>query len=311
MRASNIPRCCLLLVALVLTSAPTVTLRAQQRAVAPANMRAALENFNGRWQGSLKSFSTLTGASRRTSALEPSATKGSGGIREEIPDRFRERYEGWKREFLSTETGRQQWALYEQSAGFTLTINIARDNHHGATTGKFKWNDEGELVGATITLGAQIDEGYPDPVYYPVMNALSWRGVSEFGTARILAATKIAHEFGHVNRAAEMDGRLYQLQNQLMPLYKRIFLSNGHNTRDPRLMKMASQMGGTSVEIWEDREYWGEANAMLYLRDRISEKGYRCVLFARIRRTVEEYAEGYAERFRQIAEAEPSLCGWH
>ena len=41
-------------------------------------------------------------------------------------------------------------------------------------------------------------------------------------------------------------------------------------------MELASQMGGTPVTIWEDREYWGETNAMLYLRDRITENGMRC-----------------------------------
>jgi hypothetical protein len=107
-----------------------------------------------------------------------------------------------------------------------------------------------------------------------------------------------------------MDAALYRLQNQLMPVYKRIFLNNGHNARDPRLLNLARQMGGTSVEIWEDREYWGEANAMLYLRDRIPGKHSRCVLFSRIRRTVEAYAEPYAERFKQIALSEPSMCGW-
>ena len=142
------------------------------------------------------------------------------------------------------------------------------------------------------------------------MNSLSWSGVSDITSGRLLAATKIAHEFGHVNRALSADGTLYRLQNQLMPVYKRIFLSNGHDTHDPRLQKLARQMGGTSVEIWEDREYWGEANAMLYLRDRILENNSRCILFSRIRQTVAAYAEPYAERFRQIAQSEPSLCRW-
>ena len=241
---------------------------------------------------------------------EPSLTSAGGGIKEEIPARFKGRYEAWKTEFVSTEFGRTQWAMYAQNRRFTLTINISTDNPHGATTGKYRWNDAGELIGATITLGSEINEGYPDPVYYPVMNSLGWSAVTFAATGNILAATKIAHEFGHVNRAASMDSDLYQLQNQLMPVYKRIFLSNGHNTQDPRLLKLARQMGGTSAEVWEDREYWGEANAMLYLRDRISERTFRCVLFSRIRRTVEAYAEPYAERFKQIAQSEPSLCGW-
>ena len=206
--------------------------------------------------------------------------------------------------------GRKQWAGYAHNTRFTLTISISRDNQHGANTGKYRWSDSGELTGATITLGCQIDEGYPDPIYYPVMNSLSWEEASHPTGRNILAATKIAHEFGHVNQAASVDGKLYQLQNQLMPVYKTIFLNNGYDLMDPRLVKLARQMGGTSAEVWEDREYWGEANAMLYLGDRISEKNFRCLLFARIKRTVEEYAESYAERFRQIAQSEPSTCGW-
>ena len=46
-------------------------------------------------------------------------------------------------------------------------------------------------------------------------------------------------------------------------------------------------MGGTPREIWEDREYWGEANAMIYLRDRFTEENLRCPLFSRIRRSVD------------------------
>lgn len=49
---------------------------------------------------------------------------------------------------------------------------------------------------------------------------------------------------------------------------------------------------------------------MLYLRDRISEKSYRCILFDRIRRSIEEYAVGYEERFRQVALAPPASCDW-
>lgn len=257
-------------------------------------------------------FVTAEGSPDRLAGVR---TKGlpvteQGGIKEEIPDRYRARYVGWRNEFLSTETGRRQWESYARSTGFTLTITVTSENLHGATTGKYRWNDAGELVGITITLGSEINQGYPDPVYYPVMNSLALDDAEQTVNGDVLAATKIAHEFGHVNQAAGTDGKLYQLQNQLMPLYKSIFLSNGHDTRDPRLVKLAKQMGGTSAEIWEDREYWGEANAMLFLRDRVSERNLRCTLFARIRRTVSEYAGSYAERFNRIAQLKPSLCGW-
>jgi hypothetical protein len=232
------------------------------------------------------------------------------GIREEIPDKYRERYLAWRSEFLATEIGRRQWSTYAQSTGFTLTITISKDRKQGAMTGKYKWSDSGELIAATITLGNQIDEGYPDPIYYPVMNSLRLGQGSRLFGGNLLAAAKIAHEFGHVNRASSADGKLYQLQNQLMPIYKRIFLNNGHDVDDPRLKSLAIQMGGTSLEIWEDREYWGEANAMLFLRDRISKQRSRCVIFSKIRQSVQKYAIGYAERFRNIAQSDPGQCDW-
>jgi hypothetical protein len=86
----------------------------------------------------------------------------------------------------------------------------------------------------------------------------------------ILAAAKIAHEFGHVNRIASIDGALRQLQNRLGRIYNRIFLSNGHNIRASRLMELAQMMGGTPLQIQIDQECWAEANALLYLRDKIT-----------------------------------------
>jgi hypothetical protein len=231
----------------------------------------------------------------------------SGGIKEVIPDRYKERYQQWKTEFLATETGRSQWESYEQTANFVLTITMSKDDRNGAGTGKYKWDDTGKLVAATITLGCRLDEGYPNPIYYPVMNALAPRESSYGINTSILAAAKIAHEFGHIKRAVTMDPTLYRLQNQLIPVYNKILLSNGRNTRDPRLVDLAHQMGGTPVEIWEDREYWGEVNAMLFLRDRITKESEQRALFNRIIRTVDLYAKNYADRFDQVAQLNTAL----
>ena len=248
---------------------------------------------------------------------EPLAEKRSGndqgkGIIEDIPEKYAARYLTWKREFLSTEAGRDQWALYQNNPHFTLRINVSRDNAEGATTGNYEWNSEGKLVAATITLGMRLDAGYPNPIYFPVMNSLVPTESSYQISGSTLAATKIAHEFGHVNRTAKVDPVLYQLQSRLMPEYNKIFLSNGRNAKDPRLVELARQIGGTPVEIWEDREYWGETNAMVYLRDRITEESLRCPLFTRIRRTVDLYAKSYETRFLEVAQAPPSerICGW-
>jgi YD repeat-containing protein len=242
----------------------------------------------------------------------PDRDDQTGGIREDIPAKYRSRYEQWKEEFLSTEAGRNQWSSYQNNPAFTLNIFVVRDNAEGATTGKYKWNDAGQLVSATITLGMRIDEGYPNPIYFPVMNSL----VPERSTDRIsgntLAATKIAHEFGHVNRTKKADAAVYQLQTQLIPQYNKIFLGNGRNPNDPRLMELAQRIGGTPVQIWEDREYWGEVNAMMYLRDRVTDESMRCSLFNRIRHSVDLYAKNYEPRFLEIARANPTkkVCGW-
>ncbi len=246
------------------------------------------------------------------SAAGPDRDDLIGGIREDIPVKYRSRYNQWKAEFLSTEAGRNQWSSYQNNPNFTLHITVARNNAEGATTGKYKWNDAGQLVSATITLGVRIDEGYPNPIYFPVMNSL----VPEESANRIggntLAATKIAHEFGHVNRTVKTDAAVYQLQTQLMPQYNDIFLSNGRNAKDPRLLELAQRIGGTPVQIWEDREYWGEVNAMMYLRDRVTDESMLCSLFSKIRHSVDLYAKDYEPRFLEIVRANPTrkVCGW-
>lgn len=234
------------------------------------------------------------------------------GIKEDIPSKYLARYEAWKAEFLSTEIGREQWANFKSDPNFTLTITISRENAEGATTGAYRWNDQGALVAATIALGVRLDEGYPNPIYFPVMNSLVPTESLSRIDANTLAATKIAHEFGHVKRTSQVDSAVYQLQSQLIPQYNKIFLSNGRNAKDPRLVEIETKIGGTPVRIWEDREYWGEANAMVYLRDRFTDERMRCALFSKIRHSVDLYAKSYEPRFLEIVRATPNqkTCGW-
>jgi len=88
------------------------------------------------------------------------------GIKEEVPEKYANRYREWKEEFLSTEAGRDQWASYQNNPTFLLTIAVSRDNAEGATTGNYEWNSAGQLVAATITLGIRLDAGYPNPIYF-------------------------------------------------------------------------------------------------------------------------------------------------
>lgn len=253
----------------------------------------------------------LRGGSREK-AVKPLPRSGDAGIREIIADKYKKKYEAWKTEFLSSETGRSEWDAYERSDRFLLTITISDENARGGGTSKYKWDESGELIAATITLGGKISEGYPSPIYYPVMNSLAPGNSSYEGNGSILAAAKIAHEFGHVIRMSKTNPAVYRLQTQLIPMYNSILLSNGRDTRDSRLVEMAQKMGGTPVEIWEDREYWGEVGAMRFLRDITAKQSNQCALFNRIRVFVELYAKPYRDRFVEVAGASsPSYgCSW-
>ncbi len=249
-----------------------------------------------------------------TAASVPAHAAGAsrGGIREVVPDKFAARYGEWKKEFLSTETGRSQWQTFERDPQFTLTVVVSNENPQGGGTGGYKWDSSGKLVAATITLGSRLDEGFPDPIYFPVMNSLLPYASTHEAGDHLLAAAKIAHEFGHLIRTTQTDPALYQLQSQLIPVYNKILLSNGRDTGDAKLVELARRMGGTPVEIWEDREYWGETNAMLFLRDRIADGQTLCGLFGRIRQTVGLYAKSYEGRFFEVARTAPlpGRCGW-
>jgi hypothetical protein len=235
-------------------------------------------------------------------------TPTDGGIREEVPDKYKERFEKWKAELLSTEFGRQQWDSYANNKQFVLTITVSDKRGKGAGTDKYMWNDEGKFVGAAITLGDEIDKGYPNPIYYPVMNSLSTGDTSYSISGKILAATKMSHEIGHVNQTATANRSSLQLQNKLMPVYISIFLKNGRDTNDKKLVDLAQQMGGTPVEIWESREYWSEVNSMLYLKERISKENFYCFVFNKIKRNLEQYAKDYEQRFDQYSEFSSSPC---
>lgn len=224
-----------------------------------------------------------------------------GGIREDVPRQYRDRYEKWKAELLSTEFGRRQWYAYATNPSFVLTIRVSRGKDKGAGTDRFQWDEQGNFVGATITLGHQIDEGYPNPIYYPVLSSLSSDATSYLISGRILAATKLSHELGHVNQTASANAAMIEKQSKLIPEYTSIFLKNGHNIRDRKLIELAEEIGGTPIEIWESREYWSEVTAMKYLKERIRNEAFYCFVFNKIRINVQTYARDYVDRFEPAA----------
>src|SRR5215203_725487 len=235
-------------------------------------------------------------------------TPTNGGIREDIAEKYKERFEKWKEELLSTDFGREQWETYAANKNFILTLTMSDKRGQGAGTDKYMWDESGNFVGATITLGSKIDKGYPDPIYYPVMNSLSPNENVYSTSGNLLAATKIVHEIGHVNQTAKANRETLATQNKLMPQYIAIFLKNGRNTRDTELVELAEKMGGTPVEIWENREYWSEVTAMSYLKEKISKENFYCHVFNKIRYNIEQYAKDYEERFEEVTALPGSSC---
>lgn len=228
------------------------------------------------------------------------------GIKEDIPKKYREKFQKWKDEFLSTELGREQWKFYAEHKNFLLTIKISGDKKQGAKTDEYLWDEKGNFIGATITLGSKPEKGFPDPVYYPVMNSLA-SGKNPFYSVEgdVLAATKLAHEIGHVNQTFKETKESFEMKNKLTPVYISIFLKNGHNSRDEKLIELAEQMGGTPMKIWESREYWSEVNAMLFLKEKISKEIFYCNVFGKIKTNIETYAKNYEDRFDA---AQISVC---
>jgi hypothetical protein len=308
----EVRRLLLLSILFTLTLTLLPVLRAETKTLSRQHRLFACEDISNSPADAPNAIAAYHGYDYTEVHAEESPAGDQGGIKEAMVSKYRTRYEKWKREFLSTEMGRAEWASYELNPRFTLTIDVSDKNPKGAWTGDYKWDPAGNLIAARITLGSRIEEGFPNPIYYPVMNSLTVAESMYEIDRDILAATKIAHEFGHVKRMADSaNSSLSRLQNQLMPLYNKIFLSNGRNASDPRLLELVQQIGGTPVEIWEDREYWGEINAMLFIRDRF-DKRLRCSVFSQIKQSVDLYAKNYEERFLTIARSgSPShRCAW-
>jgi hypothetical protein len=225
-----------------------------------------------------------------------------GSVIEEIPEKFAKRYQKWKKEFLSTEMGREQWASFVKNKELSLRITISTKKKGGAEVTDYQWNADGKLIAATIILGHELDASYPSPNNYPVTSSLAFSERQEnyfpYISGNILAATKIAHEFGHVIYMMQADGMLAQRRKNLTPVYQQIFKSNGGNVSDPRLLELAREMGGTPLEIGQDQEHWAETNAFRFLKEKLPKsKTYR-VVFRTIDKTLNLYAGHHIARFQ-------------
>jgi YD repeat-containing protein len=166
---------------------------------------------------------------------------------------------------------------------------VSKSLNHSAEAGRYEWDENGRLVSATISLGTKIDSGYPSTSNYPVTCSLAPSNLPGNVKGAILAAIKLAHEFGHVNHTAIQDIALYQLQNELIPEYNRIFKLNGFHIDDPKLIELARLMRGTPPEISQEREYQAEANVIDYLQERFSRNREHREMPQPIRQAIESF----------------------
>jgi len=218
---------------------------------------------------------------------------------EQVPEHYLGRYRQWKSAFLSAPTGQFLWRKYAADPRFHLTIVVSKDQGRGAKVEDYKW-ENGKLIAATVLLGSQLNYGYPGQQYYPVLGSLAftrypWEERSDF----IVAAAKIAHEFGHIDNAANSNSSDYRLRDELLDVYASQFKSNGYDAEDPYLKELAEKMGGVPDQIHGQREFWAETYSLRYLLDKLG--GWeRRQLVRLVKKSLDNSAQ-YSG---------PSLCEW-
>jgi len=194
-----------------------------------------------------------------------------------LDEKYRNRYEDWKKAFLSTKAGQVQWDKYANDKNFTLNITLTDRGsdlkNQGAETGNYAFDKSGTVVGATITLGNNIGGGVAGPSSdYPVQSSLT------NADAHTIAAAKIAHEFGHVEDA-RAQGTIFYQQEMVLDTYRSRqdqLTAQGASPQargnDPALQRIAqqfqTQFGMTMDQLGNAREIRAERATLPYLRDR-------------------------------------------
>jgi RHS repeat-associated protein len=182
-------------------------------------------------------------------------------------------YQTWKDAFRNTDEGKRLWSKYDDDKNFTLKIEWDK-GRNGAVADDYKFAD-GKLVGATITLGSELDKGSPNRPsdQYPVQNALAQAEVG--GT--MLAVAAMAHEFGHVEDASQRPAFFQSLQ-EYNDLSEKLSKELGSKfASDPRYIekeKSVLKAGGYSntAEMGVDNERRAEKAIIPVIQQRLDTK---------------------------------------
>ena len=130
-------------------------------------------------------------------------------------------YEKWKAAYLATEQGRKTWERYQNDKNFTLNIVVADrgsdSKNRSAMVGDFKFDSDGNFIGSTMTLGRNLGKDLPgDTESYPSLSALDTQDSAKIG------ASKIAHEFGHLDDLKGLGTTFYEQQKILDAIKDRV-----------------------------------------------------------------------------------------
>jgi RHS repeat-associated protein len=185
----------------------------------------------------------------------------------------KKRYEKWKEKFLSTEEGRKMWNKYADDKGFTLDISItdrgSDQQNGGAKVGDYKFDKDGNFTGASMTLGNNLENGVPNSDY-PVGSSLT----DVDGLKK--AASKIAHEFGHLEQFRAIGHRFFE-QQQIIGEYnaRQTELTNNNATVEQRSSdsklanldgKFVNKFGRSMEQMRVQREWAADMYAIPIIR---------------------------------------------
>jgi hypothetical protein len=183
---------------------------------------------------------------------------------------------------LSTAEGQKLWNKYHDDKNFILNLNVTdrgSDNKNkGAETGDYKFDDKGNMTGATITLGNNIGGGIGSPPSdYPVSSTL------EGSDAHTIAAAKIGHEFGHVEYNRSL-GHLFYEQQQVISQYNekrqdeltRLNATAAQRGSDAALQRISQQFerqfSATMETVRNQRELGAERTAIPVIRQLLNNR---------------------------------------
>ncbi len=230
----------------------------------------------------------------RPAGSPPTATPGGEGaasnLAENIDPKFKERYEKWKAEYLSTEEGRRTWARFAENPEFNLTLRMSEAEEkqvpaadRGAArqgarvdVNTYQWDASGKLVGATIVLGSQLGSNYPSSTNYPVTSSLEARrdhpGDRSVG-GNVLAATKLAHELGHLESKVNMTPEELRDYREKLELSekKRQLYEQTHDIQHPDIRAIDQKLGSFEEQRRRE-EHAAEAAAARFLEERLGDK---------------------------------------